>query len=528
MRLGKAPPPAVMKRPRAFAAILCVLGLFAAACGGSAEPAVGSDTQSETGALDGSSPGVGPLSPRPDEGIAATGGTRQVGTPCDARDTDESSETLTIAWVSPKIEELAAIGLETLIFDDPSLIVEAYINALNSSGGIGGRCLVYSEYLWGLVDPESDFEKICTRLPQEQPLLLLALALDETTLQCVTIASGIPTLGLFTTLPASLFTAADGLLFADQGSRGHLAAVGLAGALQSGSITPSDTLGLLYESGPAGAAALQAMRAESRRLGLKISAEAAVPDHFGVLEVLLAERRVGLLRDDLSDEEAAAAERALKRQPPEMIDTFREMEELYQATAQWFQVSGVSAVVATAGWSDVRRLMRAAEMVDWYPSWVINDGQPASLVLTEVPRQQGMNLLQVSHRRAAGDEIPRLDQGCVILRNTAVETEPFSHRIHSDAWNLINATCDYLDVVFGSLARIDGPVTREAFVEALAATDYRTASGSRIVFSSEDRFGADEFRILRADPDCVLNAWGCMRAVSDWIPLSGTAAGEAG
>ena len=65
--------------------------------------------------------------------------------------------------------------------------------------------------------------------------------------------------------------------------------------------------------------------------------------------------------------------------------------------------------------------MRAAQQVDWYPKWIINDSQFALLVLTGTPEEQKNNLVQVSTRRAAGDAIPELDEGCVSLRNTAVD-----------------------------------------------------------------------------------------------------------
>ena len=38
-----------------------------------------------------------------------------------------------------------------------------------------------------------------------------------------------------------------------------------------------------------------------------------------------------------------------------------------------------------------------------------------------------------------------------------------------------------------------------------------------ITFSPANRNGAERFRVLQADPDCVLNFWGCMRSTTDWL-----------
>ena len=61
---------------------------------------------------------------------------------------------------------------------------------------------------------------------------------------------------------------------------------------------------------------------------------------------------------------------------------------------------------------------RAAELVDWTPTWITNDIQPATLTPTEAPERQAGNLVVVSARRAAGDAIPELDRSCMPLRNT--------------------------------------------------------------------------------------------------------------
>ena len=172
----------------------------------------------------------------------------------------------------------------------------------------------------------------------------------------------------------------------------------------------------------------------------------------------------------------------------------------------------MSIVIATSHWADMRRMMRAGELIDWTPMWLINDMQPATLVTADAPARQVHNLRQVSSRRAAGDVVPALDQGCITLRNTASEAAPFSHRPHTDAWNLITLICDYLDVSFSALTRIDGPIDHVSFLKALNETHYDTEYGGLITFSASQRHGATRFRVLAADPGCVLNFWGCMRS----------------
>lgn len=38
-----------------------------------------------------------------------------------------------------------------------------------------------------------------------------------------------------------------------------------------------------------------------------------------------------------------------------------------------------------------------------------------------------------------------------------------------------------------------------------------------ITFPSRNSSGADRYRVLQADPDCVLNFWGCMRSTTGWL-----------
>ena len=93
----------------------------------------------------------------------------------------------------------------------------------------------------------------------------------------------------------------------------------------------------------------------------------------------------------------------------------------------------------------------------------------------------------------------------------------FAHRHHTDAWSVLVATCDALDMTMAALTRIAGPITGETLAEQLAATDYEPGHGGLVRFGPDDFSGSDRFRLLRADPECMLDEWGCMRAVTDWL-----------
>ena len=199
------------------------------------------------------------------------------------------------------------------------------------------------------------------------------------------------------------------------------------------------------------------------------------------------------------------------------------MEQFFLNAAGEFADAGVTAVVTTADWTDTRRMMRAAELIDWTPTWVANDVQPASVVMSGIPSRQAENLVQISSRRAAGDEVGELDRGCVTLRNTASTAETFSHRVHTDAWTLITAVCDYLDVAFAAMTRVQGPITADSFAAELQHTHYDASYGGQITFAPGDFEGAERFRVLAGDPECVLNSWGCMRSTTDWLQMASEA-----
>ena len=506
--------PLVRSGPGA-ALMLSLLCLVAAACGAD------DDRQDLTDISgfpeDGSPPAAGLPSTRTAMGISAAGGAAPPGPACPEAGSPQASGAVTIAWSSPDQDELAAVGLETMVLDEPSLIVEAYINEVNANGGINGNCFEPVAYAWDLADPDASFRQICTDLPERRPLLLLSLWMNDTTLRCATLDAQVPTLGIFTSLPASSLESSEGRLFLDDGSVGHLLSNSLNVAARADVLTGDDRIGLLVTDGASAAAQIKTALAAVESLDLELVSVANVPSEFGTVGVSVAERQVRLLESGLTDSETEAAVRRLSRLSPEKAEVLRQMEEYFLDTVEHLRRAGVTTVVSSSTSADVRRLMRAAERLDWFPQWVINDSQPAVLTLTGAPEEQVRRLVQISSRRAAGDPIPDSDRACVSLRNTSAEAPPFSHRTHTDAWNLITATCDSLDLVFAAMTRVAWPLTREALIDALALTDYETAHGSRISFAPDDHNGSDRFRVLRADPDCVLDEWGCMRAESDWF-----------
>lgn len=453
------------------------------------------------------------VSGRPGAGIAATGGRLQPGPPCP----ESGAGTAKIAWIGPDLDELVDIGLESLLLDEPALIVDAFLTELNRQGGIGGNCFELVEFSWELTDPESSFRQICAQMPQESPLALFSLSLNNTTLQCATLGAQIPTFGVLTSVPEATLAAAEGGLFLDGGSVEYLLSASFNIASIADEIGGDDRLGLLVTDTASAASEIETAERTSEALGLPIVAVASVPAEFGAVGVSMAESRVRLMETGLSDAEIAQAVDNFEELAPAQVSVLRSLERYFQDTAADMRDQGVTVVAASANWSDVRRLMRAADQLDWTPTWLISEGQPAVLTLSSSPERQVQNLLQVSSRRAAGDPISELDRGCIALRNTSAGAPAFAHRIHTDAWDLITSTCDLLDVVFGAMTRVDGPLTPASLLDALSTTDYETFRGSRIRFAAGDRNGAERFRVLRADPDCVLNQWGCMRAVSEWF-----------
>ena len=422
-----------------------------------------------------------------------------------------------VAWAGPDRDRLDAEGLETLILDEPSLIVDAYINEVNRQGGIGENCFELVKLTWDLLSPDASLQQICMSLPEHDPLLLATLFLNNATLRCATTAAQIPTLAILTSVPQSSVMVAEGRLFLDHGSVEYLMSASIEIAEATGFLTAGDRVGLLVSDGASAESEAEAAETVSQRLGLDVAAVVAVPSEFGTIGVTVAERRVHLMETGISEAELEEAVSDFGDLRPEQVTVLRRLEQFFIDTASELQSSGVTAVVVSAGATDARRLMRAAELTDWTPRWITNDSQPAVLTLTNAPARQAQNLVQVSSRRAAGDPLTELDRGCVSLRNTSADAPLFSGRVHTDAWGLMTATCEYLDILFGAMTRVDGPLTRESVLAALNMTDYETAQGSLIRFAPEDHNGSDRFRVLKADPSCVLDDWGCMRAVTDWF-----------
>ncbi len=541
-------------------ASLGVVGVLAAACGAGGDS---SEPAAQTGiAVTAPEPvaeaNAAALASRPGEGITAAGGTLAAGEPCPAPGSAGAAgrDTVKIALVTPDVFALEIVGLGNLVFDDPGHIIDAYVNTVNSFGGINGHCFEFRNYVYGFSDPAGDIGRICTELPQEQPLVMLGLGLEDVILGCTTVAAQVPTIGLYAQFPEATFAQAGGLLRVDHGSVEFLVESGMAGAAAAGVLTAADRVALLHQAAEAeveGMADVEGMEmahdmgdaqmfgghmhdpnapgvatfdAMSRRLGLHVAGWAGVMAEFSGTGVLVIEQTFRDLGGDIFDPEQESFESAAASMPPELARLLTAMRGYFISTAIEMRDAGVTAVVASGEWDDLRNLMRAAELAQWYPKWIINDAQYALLVLTDSPKSQGVNLVQVSSRRAADDPIAGLDRGCLSLRNTGTAAEPFSHRYHTDAWSLMTATCDYLDVVFSAISRVSDPLTRASFVAALSETGYEAAHGQRVRFSAGDPYGSDSFRVLSADPDCVLNDWGCMRPLTDWFEPAAAGSGS--
>ena len=505
-------------RTAALVAPLVVVALVAASCaegGGSAvETPAASD---EAAATDVATTAGGLMSTRPGSGIMAAGGTIGGSTACMPPERPAGADTVTIGYVGPNLNELAALGLETLVFDGPTLVLDAYVNEVNLNGGLNGRCFDLAAYEWSLADPGAAFNEICTVLPSQQPAIVLTLGLENPLFECLPVAAELPLLGMYATMTEEQFAMADGNLFVDSGSAEFLLAASVESAYLEGLVDSDDRFALLHGSGATLESEEEALEAITGRLGFTVVGDAHTPAPTQDLGLLGIEQQVRLLESGLSDDEAMAAQQAWAMLTPEQAGTLELVEQFYLDTAADFRGSGVNVVVTSGEWHDVRRLMRAAELIDWFPKWIINDQQHALVVLTNAPPRQAANLVQISFKRAAGDEIPDIDRGCISMRNTAVVAEPFAHRFHTDAWNMITSTCEYLDVIFAAVSRVGGRFSQQEFLGKLSETRYETPQGSVIQFGRQDYFANDRYRVLQADPHCVLEHWGCMRSVSGWI-----------
>ena len=508
-------------------AILSAVSVLAAACGGANDTAQPAQQTGITVTVpeQGAEADAAALASRPGEGITAAGGTLRASEPCPQPGSPGAPETHKIAVVTPDVDRLDEIGLGALVFDSFDRTFDAYINRVNSLGGINGNCFEFKFYEFGFTNPAEEIGAICAELPQDQPLVLFAFAISEVIAGCTTIAGQIPTIGLYSQFPETFFSQTGDLLLVDHGSLEFLLDNGLRTAAEAGLLSGADSIGLLYTDDETAPSLQATFTQASTDLGLQVATSAGVPTEMFGTAVTVIEQQFRGAGGDLFHPDGTVFVDAVLGFPPEIGELLAGVRQYFIETATAMRDAGVTTVVATASWDAVRSLMRAAEVIGWYPQWLTNDSQFSLIVLTDAPEAQGLNLVQISSRRAADDPIDGLDRGCLSLRNTDTAAEPFSHRFHTDAWSLMTATCDYLDVVFSAVSRVNGPLTREAFLAALSETDYQAAHGQSLKFTAGDLYGSDSFRVLSADPNCVLNDWGCMRPLTDWFEPAASAGG---
>ena len=511
-----------------LAALLLAAALAAAACGGAASgPAAApeGDGNDSAGFSDFTTTRTG-------AGLVAAGG--RLG----ALGAERCSlaRKVQLAFIRPDLEEFDGLGLGSLVIEDPWELIAAYTAEINSHGGIHGRCLQASIHTLSWVDPAASVLSACRGIPSLDPVVVLSLFSDVRVTECLAVQAQVPILGVYASVPATVQRRSRGKLFLDDGTSGYLLANSIDVARRSGIVSEGDKVGLLYGP-PVGADAsgrefnigadFEAVVDLTGDEGLIPGVITHVPPRFGQLSLLSVENSVHLLQSDLTSSEQVAALAAIGELSAHELSAMAEIEDFYLAEATEQRDSGVDVVYATAPWFELRRMMRAAERIGWRPRWIASDIQGATLPLTGAPAAQADNFYLVSARRAAGDLQSDLDRGCVSLRNTAGDETLFEHRAHSDAWNVLQATCGALDVVVGALSRIDGAPSTDAFVAQLTATRYDAGFGGRLQFGPGDFSGADRFRVQRADPDCILEEWGCMRAVTDWQePAAGAPQGQ--
>ncbi len=524
--------------------LLCAAVLVAGACGGSTqaeEPLVGEGAAATLDPIDDAAVA------RPLDGIAAANGNLAV---VGGNRECSQDDQISIAYVGPDLSRLDEIGLEELVIEEPAILIDAYVEAINTLGGISGRCVTSRGYLWDPADATRSIEQICEDLADLAPLFVINFLGSIEAINCVTLDEGIVTLGLYASAPSELLASAEGRLFLDDGTHAYLLENSIEVALRADHLSPDAQLGFLRGAGSGADDQIAVMRALMApggllslidRYGMDVGSVGHVPAVFSDLSTLLPEQQVALLRADLSPAEQAAAQEARAALAPDQVELLDRIEDFYLDAATDYLDAGVEVMVSTASWIEMRRLMLAAELVGWNPWWIASDVQGATLTLIGAPENQARRFVLISARRAAGDQVPSLDRACILLRNSAAgvmpvsdgrrtilmpagrgslasaAVAPFSHRHHTDAWSVITATCDLLDVAFSAVSRSPEDLTGEAFAAAMRETDYVTTYGGRITYGAEDSSGSDRFRVLEADPSCVLDDWGCMRALTDWL-----------
>lgn len=508
-------------RLRPLAALAAALMLIASACGSDDPGPPVVDAEASAG-------GAQPLDAagaRVRDGMAAAGGR------LDAHESDLScadvapADRTAVAYLGPDLDGFDDIGLEELVIEDPRIVLEAYVDALNAAGGIDGRCFRVSAHMWDPADPEGSYGPACSALTAARPLFTLNFLGDVAGIECAAVQAGIPTVGLYASAPSDVVEAAAGGFFLDDGTHEYLLENSIEVALRGQYLARDAKIGFLRGSGSGAddqiAAQLALMRSGLLDLfdmyGIDVGSVASVTGAFSEYATLLPEQQARLLMGGMTAAEQEAAQQARAAMAGPTADLLDRIETFYVDATAAYRDAGVEVIVSTAPWFELRRLMRAAEAADWHPLWIVSDIQSATLTLTGAPAVQAERFLAVSARRAAGDEVPPLDRACVLVRNTSTEAPAFAHRHHTDAWSVVTAACDVLDVAFAAVSRADGDLTRESFAAAMRQTDYDAPHGGRTTYSAGDSSGADRFRVLAADPDCVLNEWGCMRALTDWL-----------
>ena len=503
---------AIRRRTPRFAvtALAAAMSLaVGAACGGgefvplrseSASPPTSPDVSALSAA---ESVSTGPAS-RVMTGIEAAGGNVEAlgGVDhCDESDAAASSP-LTVAYLGPDLDELSALGVVSVTVEDPALVIAAYVNEINSLGGIDGRCVAFDTVYWRANAPISSYIEACAHLDRTNPLFFFNFRWLGPNLHCTAFGAPLPELGLNASTLEATARDAGHLLYVDDGAVEHLTVRTAEVGLEAGIITEADRVGLLHGTGTGAGLRISVVEELARHAGLNVAASADIPREFDDLRLAWGSASSPGPSDSL---------------PPEASALLDELERFHARAAAHFEDAGVSVVLATSHWADVRRMMQAAELVGWTPLWLTSDIQPITLATADAPERQAENYFQVSSRRAAGDVVPSADQGCIVMRNGWIDASPFNHRPHTDAWNLLMSVCDSLDVAFAAVSRIDGPVDHLSFIDALDDTHYEAGYGGLISYSSRNRNGAERFRLLKVDPACVLNHWGCSRATTDWL-----------
>ena len=195
--------------------------------------------------------------------------------------------------------------------------------------------------------------------------------------------------------------------------------------MEAGVIAPSDRVGLLHGGLTVVGMDLSTADAIAHTFDFHLTSGVTVPPSFGDNALLAGEAAMGLLQTDYSESDRMAAKEAL---PLEQVLVLEHIERFYISTATQFRDAGVTTVVSTSAWQDLRRLIRAAERVGWHPKWVTNEIHISSALLSDVPEAQKANVVQVSSRRAAGDEVTEAEKGCEALRNIGSTAGTFSHQ----------------------------------------------------------------------------------------------------